>query len=352
MNPIRLWNHFWFAPTSAKPLAAMRIIFGLLVLFNLALLWVEIDYWFTDAGLLQGTEAQIIAGPMRFSPFLYWQDGTSVRIGFALIGLVAALFTIGFWSRTMAVLLYLGLVAIHHRNIPSTSGADVLLITLAFNLMLGPVGAIWSVDAWLRDRRRGTAAEALIAPWSVRLIQVQISMIYTVAGVLKANGTSWINGTALHWVFNNSEVRRFDFSFLSHYPTIINLMTYSALAIEIGLAGLIWFRAARPWILFAGIALHTGIFFSINIPLFGELMMMGYLAFLTPPEFERLMAAIDVRRWWKRAPQAVPVSAPAALPDDTRLDGPSEFWGPHQVITTQWGPAADELDHEFAGHEA
>ena len=32
MSPIRAWNQFWFRPVSARPLGAMRILFGLIVL--------------------------------------------------------------------------------------------------------------------------------------------------------------------------------------------------------------------------------------------------------------------------------------------------------------------------------
>ncbi|WP_435021430.1 HTTM domain-containing protein [Tundrisphaera sp. TA3] len=351
MNPIRAWNAFWFRPTSAKPLAAIRILFGLLVLCNLAFISVDLDYWFTDTGLLQGSESKFVAGPLRQSPFQYWQDPTTVRAGFAVVAAIAAAYTVGWRTRTMGVLLYLGLVSIHHRNVVTSSGADVLLITFAFNLMLAPAGAAWSLDARKRDRLRGTLAEPLIIPWAQRLIQVQISLIYTVASVLKAHGVNWLNGSALHLVLNNAEVRRFDFSFLTQYPELINLMTYSALAIEFGLAIVIWFRAARPWILLAGVALHTGIFFTINIPIFGELMMVGYLAFLTPEEFNHMMACLDVRRWFRRAPApaaAIAASPPAVLPIDARADGPSEFWGPHQVDTA-WGAASEP---EFADAEA
>lgn len=353
MNPIRAWNAFWFRPTSARPLGAIRVLFGLLVLSNLAFLSVELDYWFTDTGLLQGTESQIVAGPLRLSPFHVLQDPTSVRVGFALIAAVAVLFTVGWRTRLMSILLYIGMVSIHHRNVVTSSGADVLLITFAFNLMLAPCGAAYSVDAWLAGRRRGTQAEPLIIPWAQRLIQVQISLIYTVASVMKANGVTWINGSALHLVFNNTEVRRFDFSFLSQYPELINLMTYSALAMEFALAFLIWFRAARPWVLLSGVALHTGIFFSINIPIFGELMMVGYLAFLSPEEFDRMLAFMDVRRWFGRSKReaATVASPPAALPDHVRVDGPSEFWGPHQVDTTL-APEGAGSDREYAGVEA
>ncbi len=72
MNPFRAWNRFWFAPISARPLRAFRIVFGLLMLANLAFLVFELDYWFTNTGLLQGAEAREVAGPLRVSPYIGW----------------------------------------------------------------------------------------------------------------------------------------------------------------------------------------------------------------------------------------------------------------------------------------
>src|SRR6185369_7979786 len=99
---IRRWNHFWFAPTSAKPLGAMRILFGLIVLLNLAILIPDLDNWFTDKGRLQGTEAKDLAGvvwssrfnvPMRYSPLQTYRSIGAVSTVFAATAIVAMLFT-------------------------------------------------------------------------------------------------------------------------------------------------------------------------------------------------------------------------------------------------------------------
>ena len=83
MSPLRAWNRFWFSPVSARPLGVFRIVFGLVALANLAFMAFEIDYWFTDAGLLHGNESRLIAGPLRPSPLQWVQDPTSVRVFFA-----------------------------------------------------------------------------------------------------------------------------------------------------------------------------------------------------------------------------------------------------------------------------
>jgi hypothetical protein len=249
------------------------------------------------------------------------------------------------------------MLSLHNRNLVSSSGADVLLLIFAFNLMLSPCGAAYSVDSWLKSRRRGTLAEPLILPWSVRLIQIQIGLVYTMAAILKTGGGLWLNGTALHYVLNNSEVYRFDVSFLTQYPILINVMTYSALAMEFSLAFFIWFRAARPFVLYVGLMLHAGILITINIPIFGELMWVGYLAFLTPPEFDALLRAVDVRRLFRRSKaeaEAMPVvtlepEPSAESPSPTlrpapiivRIDGPSGLAGPHSIDASAARPLED-----------
>ena len=58
MNPIKAWNRFLFGPISARPLGLFRIVFGVLIMAYLTMMTVEFDHWYTDRGLLQGTEAR------------------------------------------------------------------------------------------------------------------------------------------------------------------------------------------------------------------------------------------------------------------------------------------------------
>ena len=339
IHPIRAWNRFFFQPTSAKPLGALRIGFGLLALANLAFCAVELDYWYSDAGLLQGTESRVSAGVLLQSPLHYIQSPTAIRVAFGFTALAALGLTVGWRTKLMSILFYGGMLSLHNRNLVSSSGADVLVMVFAFNVMLSPCGRAWSIDSWLESRKRGTAAEALILPWSLRLFQIQVSMVYAIAAILKCSGGLWINGTAIHYVLNNTEVRRLDLSFLlsnPYYPILINLMTYSALAFEFSLAFLLWFRATRPAVILIGFLLHIGIMATINIPIFGELMWIGYLTFLTPPEFAAFTRAIDVRRWFRRAevetkleaeeaslPEAIAPVPIASIRPTIRIDGAS-----------------------------
>lgn len=302
MNIIRAWNRFWFAPTSARPLAAFRIVFGLVALVNLAFLTFDLDHWATDVGLLTASEAVELAGPLRPSPLQHFGSPAAVRGAYLFTAVAFVTLTIGWRTRVAAVLSCAGMLSIHHRILPTNSGADTLLMTLSFLMMFADSGAAYSLDARRAARRRGTRAEALIEPWPQRLIQIQITVIYFVTAALKCNGQSWLGGTALHWVLNNTEVRRFSLQPLPQYPLLINAMTLGALVVEFGLAYLLWVKAARPYAIASGLALHVGIVLVVNIPIFGELMTACYLTFLTAAEWDAITARLDPWLW--RRPRA------------------------------------------------
>jgi hypothetical protein len=319
-GPVRAWEAFWFGRISARPLGAFRIAFGLICLLNLALLAADPDEWLTGVGYLQGQEARELAGGLRPSLLQWVQDPVAVRLFLAGTAGVAVLLTLGWHARVMAGLLYLGNLSIHHRNLLSCSGADVLLMCVSFYLMLSPCGAAYSLDARRRARKRGDGpAEPLIVPWAQRLLQFQVALLYFMTALLKAGGTTWPNGTALNLALGNTEYARWTFG-LTQYPILINVLTLGALFTEFALAFLLWVKPARPYVIAAGVLLHGGIMLTVNIPIFGELLIASYLTFLTAPELDAILRICDVRRFVRKRSEEKP--APTAPAHATILRGP------------------------------
>jgi hypothetical protein len=329
VNPIRAWNAFWFRPVSARPLGAFRIVFGLVMIANLGFMAVDLDYWYTNAGLLRGTEAREAAGPLRFSALNYIQDPVSVRLWFGATALAAVGLTVGWHSRVMALVFYLMMLSIHHRDIPTNSGADALVTIMSFYMVLCPSGAAYSLDARRAARNRGTRAEPLIPPWPQRLIQLQVSLVYLSTAMWKCRGGAWVDGTALHYVLYNSELGHFDLSFLTQYRLLVDLMTHGALVIEFAMAFLLWFRPTRRWVIVVGLSLHVGIQILVNIPIFGELMTACYLLFLAPDELDALLRRLNPMRWFDRSLAFVPHSGPI-IPGRVDLGEPFPWHGPHE----------------------
>ncbi|MCH8977769.1 MAG: hypothetical protein IH945_00805, partial [Armatimonadetes bacterium] len=54
--------------------------------------------------------------------------------------------------------------------------------------------------------------------------------------------------------------------------------TYGTLLVELALATLVFARPMRKWVLLAGVAMHAGIEYRMNIPLFGLIITSCYIA--------------------------------------------------------------------------
>jgi hypothetical protein len=285
---------------------------------------VDLDYWYSGQGLLQGNEAQRVAGSFRFTPLLYFQDPISIRIFLGALAAVAVAFTLGWLTRLTSILLYLGLLSLYHRNISTNCGADLLIVVTGFYMMLCPGGAALSLDARRVARRRGTWAEPLIIPWAQRLLQIQFCLIYFTTALDKSRGATWLGGTAVHYVLFNREVRQFNLEWLGGYPLLISAMTHAAVVVEFSLAFFLWFRPTRRWIALLGLLLHVGIVPLVNAPLFGEQMVALYLIFLDPDELFALGSFLDPRNWFRRR------SSPAYAAT-SRGDPASGLRGWHQL---------------------
>ncbi len=200
----------------------------------------------------------------------------------------------------MSVLLYFCLLNLYHRNVGSNGGPDAVPSILTFYTMLCPCGAAFSLDAMRKARKRGTLAEPLIVPWAVRLLQMQICLLYFQSCVIKCQGPAWLNGTVVHYILFLREFRELNVEWLAQSPLLINAMTHGALLIEFALAFWLWFRPTRRWAIAGGVLLHMGIRPILNVPCFGEAMISTYLLFLAPDELNALLRVVDPRVWAAR----------------------------------------------------
>ncbi|HEU4751536.1 MAG TPA: deoxyribonuclease HsdR, partial [Armatimonadota bacterium] len=121
------WDRFFFEPVLPTSIAAYRAVFGLLVLLNLLAFWPDRMTWFSDAGVFsQDTAAHFFGPRLSLLPLLppgpFWLDAF-----FVLLMLAAVCQMLGVCTRLSSVLVFLGLVSLHHRNLVILNGADIVL---------------------------------------------------------------------------------------------------------------------------------------------------------------------------------------------------------------------------------
>lgn len=298
------WNRFWFAPQSTSTLALVRIAYGaLIVCWTLSVL-PDIATWYSDEGV-SPTQAY---DRTPFTLLGWWDSPLAVALLWAVLLLAGVALTAGAGSRLAAVVVLIALLSFHRRNPEINNGGDTLLRVLAFYMVLAPAGAALSVDRWRRHRKTFWDSPAR-SPWALRLIQVQVSVLYLASVFYKVQGDTWSDGTAYAYIAQLTDVQRLPVpGFVLESLVLVNLLTYGTLAVELALAVLVWNRSALPWVLGAGVALHLGIETTMTLGFFSLAVFVSYMSFTPPDIGDRVIAWL--RRVSKRRPaRRVPVSA-------------------------------------------
>jgi vitamin K-dependent gamma-carboxylase-like protein len=278
------WNDFWFAPRSTLTLGLARIYFSLLVIVWCVGLAPNLGTFFGP----DGVAPQPNTGAYQWSVLKVWHGDAAAVTVWAVLLAAACLLAVGWHSRIMAVIVYIGLISLLHRNDQIFNSGDRLLAIEALFLLIGPCGAALSLD---RRRTAGSFWDAQErAGWVIRLMQLQLCLIYLATVRDKLAGTTWPGGTAVSYslrVGELSNVRMPDW--LTTNALLMNAATWGTLLVELSLGTLIWVKALRPWILGAGVLLHLSIVFALSIGLFSWIMFVLYLAFVPDESAQRLI---------------------------------------------------------------
>ncbi len=304
---VSAWNSFWFETVSTSSLAVFRIAFGLLTFAWSISLLPEVSAFFTKGGILP--HQPTFGGPVRGAWGLLGIFPGKAALMVLVVALIVAsvCLTLGFFSQLAAAVVFLALMSFERRNPFVVNAGDVLMRVLAFYLIFAPTTAALSLERFLRNRKEFWIFPAR-APWAMRLMQIQFSIVYLFAVWTKVRGTTWNNGTAVSYSLRIADLERFPVpSFITHSTLISNLLTYGTLALELSLAILVWNRRLRPWVLLAGLSLHLGIEYSIRVGFYGLTIMALYLVWVPPERMEAVLFAL--RRWLSRSRVASPEGA-------------------------------------------
>ena len=292
------WQRFWFTPQPATTLGVVRIGFGVLVVaWTLSLL--------PDLTTLFGEDGPVpnqAHGRFAWSVLDTWTSPQVLWIVWSCLIVSAIALTVGWHSRLAAVVVFACILSFERRNMFVFNAGDDLLRIEAFLLMLAPTGAALSLD---QRRRTGTWHSAeLHAPWVLRLMQIQLSVVYGFTVLEKLSGATWQDGTAVSYALRLTDLTTVATpTWLSTNGILMNLATWGTLCVELCLAVLVWNRRCRPWVLGVGVVFHLVILTSLAVAFFSFAMFVLYLAFI-PPE----TIATRPRLPWSRGR---PVAPPA-----------------------------------------
>ncbi|GAB4338780.1 MAG: hypothetical protein Kow00117_20070 [Phototrophicales bacterium] len=190
---------------------------------------------------------------------------------------VVSCMLIGYRARTATVLNFILVLSVHERNVYILTGADTAMRVFSFWLMFAPVGRHYSVDALL-----GKRVPKFALP--VRMLQLQLGIIYLVTAYLKLIGVVWQHGEALQYVLQLETIRLPLGTLLQQIGStyLLKGLSYFVLIGEVLLPFLLFARSTRLRVLgiFIGLAIHGGIALTLAIPDFSLVMLSAYVLFL------------------------------------------------------------------------
>jgi hypothetical protein len=330
---ITAFRRWAFDPVDTAPMAALRIACGLLVLGWTVSLLPDVQAFLADDGLT----ARAVTGSRG-----WWTlDLVSPYAAVALLALAAAALALGWHTRVAAVVVAVLLVTVQRRDVYVLNSGDLLLREMAIYVALMPAGEVWSLDA----RRRGRSSPR--APWGLRMLQVQVSMLYLFSVVAKLHGDSWQDGTAVGRAVQLADLQRFVIpQGLATNITMSALMTYGTLIVEGSLVFGLWLPRFRWVAMAAGVSIHLGIEATLLIGWFSLAVISCYLAFVPAELLRTVVNRVTARFQPPSTPTTQPlVSATSPYP----LGVPHDHVGRHAAPLPGDEPGGRAQDGEAPG---
>ena len=322
-----------------RSLGAFRIGLALLLLFDLVHRWVELDHWYTNAGLLPNHTLLWRPPATRvFSLFFVASSREEVSVGFALCAGVYLLLLAGYRTRTMQVLALIARVSVNSRLAVLENGGDMVLNLLCVFTVFLPLGRCFSLDAWLSPQRdRGQQPILSIA---VLALIAQFAAIYFFNAVSK-NGEAWRDGTAVHYALHQDK-----------YVTALGVLMREQLPVE-ALRVLTWSVLTTEWLGCVLILnplrihhtralavvllplLHLGFALGLNLGAFSPAMMAFYPLLLTDAHWrwlERRRVVARVRVFALQAAERLARLSPHTL----RAQAEAAFVSARRAPARRW----------------
>ena len=293
-NVVRHWDEFFFAQRPVEGIAFFRIFWMALIfcyfLFDLS----NIDDFYGPHSILSLTTVKDRFSFIHANLFHLFTPGP--RVTYAIIfvyGISLICSILGFQTRIALTLSLICMTSLHQRNIWLLSSSELLMRAITLLLIFSPCGEALSLDSLFKRSSGKFLGRRLKPVWVLRLIQVQVSVIYLWTFWHKLKGETWFDGSAVYYATRLEAMTNFTFPYLMDSLFILKMATWGTLVLEFSLGALIWVKEFRRPLILIGIFFHLGIEYFMSIPFFEWFMIALLFNFFTPEEFRFLFLRIE-----------------------------------------------------------
>ena len=281
------WHAFFHGTTDALVYTLFRKGYAFLLLVYVSVLWPRVVFWFGESGCLPTSVANTLRVPASWS-VLDWlpQKDYAPVIVLGALTLAAILLLLGLWSRLQALICFVLLVSLHNRNPMIMDSEDAVFRVFGFLLLWMPLGNRAAKDGIAWD------GNATATVWPLRLVQMQICIIFIACGWSKLLSEDWLQGQAMYYTTRLHDLwGRFPVpAFMLESNFLMAWTGWLVIALEMQAPVMVWWKELRWPALIMAFLFHLAAEYTMNLFLFHWIMMLGWCTFITPEEWRALPA--------------------------------------------------------------
>jgi len=149
------WDEFWYATTSPLSVAVYRILLGLITITFVLLLTSDLFVWFGSQGMCsnQAVADWTNGKTVYLNVLSFFPNNDNFLVAFHIVFFLAAVcLTIGYKTRLAAVICFVCLTTLFHRNPFIFNSGDTYLRVSTFWLIFSASGEALAIDG-LKQRR-------------------------------------------------------------------------------------------------------------------------------------------------------------------------------------------------------
>src|SRR5947208_6627473 len=289
---VELWwprlQRFLFPPETDKWLTVLRIGLGLQGVLYAVFLRSDWQYLFasTGKGLVSRELGEAISSfDSPLIPKLGWLVALGSHIGigeeamlsiaWACLLCMGLLLLVGLFCRPAAIIAwFLHLCAAESGGLLAY-GADNLMTTGLFYLMLSPLPDRYSLDHRLVKTR---PKDPQLLGFCRRVLQVHLCFVYFFGGLAKCLGSGWWDGTNLWRALTRPPFTIVPPDILVRLKYLLPILGISICLIELGYVVFIWMKRTRLFWLVCILAMHVAIGLTMGLYLFALVMIVLNIA--------------------------------------------------------------------------
>lgn len=314
----------------------LRILLGTCAVAIVATNFMDRKYiWGTASGWAQPYRDDSIWNFWLFKFFGAADPDWMLATKMVLFAIFGILMVLGWRTRVVTAVTWLMFTSLVALGPTSSDSADnAFRIMLIYSLFTD--GSLkWSLDSRRRrlksekpatGRRLSSTPRTLIPAWfgiivhnlAVVAIGAQVIVIYLIAGLAKARGTLWQNGTAIYYPMYSENFS--PWPQLNHLLVANNLMvhliSWGSVAIQLLFPLLLLNRWARRLAVVGMIGMHAGIGIFLGLSVFSLAMVAADVIYVRDSTMESITDWFRRRRGKKaRLHSEPPARTPAARPE-------------------------------------